>query len=53
MKIEKTKKKEQCNCRLCRAGGDTRPRVHTDDEPATDEVLQDMAVRDAMDEYDS
>jgi hypothetical protein len=32
---------------------DTRPERHADDAPATDEVLHDMAVEDAMDEFDA
>jgi len=42
------KTKELCHCTI----DDTRPRVHDGDEPATDEVLNDMATQDAIDEFD-
>jgi len=32
---------------------DTRPEVHGGDEEATDQVLKDMAVTDALDDFDA
>jgi len=32
---------------------DTRPRRHDGNEPATKEVLNDMALEDALDEFDN
>lgn len=50
-KLTKTQvSREACDCAYCR--GETRPEVHDDDEFATDQVLKDMALQNAMDEFD-
>lgn len=47
---EKHGKNEKCQCSYCR--GETRPQVHDGNEDATNDVLRDMALQDAMDEFD-
>lgn len=42
----------KCPKCLAERYADTRPVAHDDSEEATDQVLRDMAVTDAMDEFD-
>ncbi len=44
---------EKFTCALCRSGDDSRPTKHDGNDPATDQVLADMSIDDAMDEIDN
>jgi len=50
--METKQHKNNCKCAYCVNGHDTRPERHSGQDIATDDVLRDMAIDDAMDEID-